>query len=462
MIRRIARDGVFLRTLAAIALPIALQNLIASGLNMVDTIMIGQLGDTRIAAVGLANQITFLLHLFLFGISSGSAIFTAQYWGIRDQVNIRRILGLGLVTSLAISSVFALGGLLGPSLLLGLFSSDPAVLDQGSRYLVIVAWSYPMMAVSFTYAGVLRSTGDARLPMYISAFALLLNTGLNYLLINGRAGFPALGVSGAAWATLTARSVEICAMLLVVYWRRGVLAARPAELCDWTGAYIRRFFRTASPVILNESLWAVGVTMYVIVYARMGTDVVASINIAATAERLALVVFFGIASAAGIMLGNLIGAGDPDLAFRYAKRFAVLGPLFGLLAGALLILAAPWVVSFYKVSPAAAAAARGILLVYGLVAPFRVFNIINIVGILRSGGDTRFALFLDTAGVWLIAVPLAFLGGLVWGLPVQQVVMLIVIEEGFKVTLGLRRLLSRRWINRLVGEPARQIAADAE
>ena len=299
---------------------VALQNLIASSLNMVDTIMIGQLGETQIAAVGLANQVTFLLHLFLFGISSGSAIFTAQYWGSKDIINIKRILGLGLLFGIAIAGFFAAVGLFMPQFVLGLFSEDPVVVDMGSTYLSIVALSFVLMAVSFTYASVLRSTGKARLPMYISAFALVMNTVLNYGLILGKLGLPALGVRGAAIATLIARLVEVLLILGVVYGRRLRLAAKPAELFDLSAVYVGRFLRTTIPVVLNESLWAVGVTLYIVIYARMGTDVVAAINIASTVERLAMVLFFGIANATAVMLGNLIGAGDLYRAYRHALR----------------------------------------------------------------------------------------------------------------------------------------------
>ncbi|MDW7657483.1 MAG: MATE family efflux transporter [Bacillota bacterium] len=444
-----AADRTFYRSLIAIAAPVALQNLIASSLNMVDTIMIGQLGESQIASVGLANQVTFLLHLFLFGISSGSAIFTAQYWGSRDIANIKRILGLGLLSGIAIAGIFATVGLFIPQFVLGLFSEDPVVVEMGGTYLSIVAFSFVLMAVSFTYASVLRSTGKARLPMYISAFALVMNTALNYVLILGKLGLPALGVRGAAIATLIARLAEVLLILGIVYGRRFMLAARPAELFDLSAVYVRRFMRTTIPVVLNESLWAVGVTLYIVVYARMGTDVVASINIASTVERLAMVLFFGIANATAVMLGNLIGAGELDRAYRYSLRIILFGPLIGVFSGSVLILSAPWILSFYQVSSSVMQASRGILLIYGLVMPARVFNIINIVGILRSGGDTRFTLMLDTVGVWLIGVPLAFIGGLVWGLPVQQVVILIIVEEFFKVILGLRRLRSKKWINRL-------------
>lgn len=443
----------FFKSMLAIALPIALQNLIAAGLNMVDTIMIGQLGEAEIAAVGLANQVTFLLHLFLFGISSGSAIFTAQYWGIRDVRNVRRILGISLFTGLSISLIFAMSAFTMPVHILRIFTKDSVVLALGSQYLTIIGISFIMMSISFTFASVLRSTGQVKLPMYISAFALLVNTVLNFLLILGNFGFPALGVRGAAIATVIARSLEVLLYLGIIYASKNVLAAKPKELFDLNWQYIRRVYRTVMPVVINESLWAVGVTMYIVVYARMGTDVVAAINIASTIERLAFVAFIGIANAAAVILGNQIGAGNTETAYRYGLKSAWIGPTLGIAVGLLLIAASPLVLSFYQITDSVYNTARGILIVYGLALPIRVFNMINIVGILRSGGDTRFTLFLDITGVWMISVPLAFLGGLVWGLPVQTVVILVILEELYKLIFGVRRFISRKWINRLT-DPA--------
>ena len=456
MINHLKSDRVFFKTMIAIGLPIAMQNLIASSLSMVDTIMIGQLGETEIASVGLANQITFLLHLFLFGISSGSAIFTAQYWGNKDLANVKKILGLGLVSAASLAAVFTLLAFFIPVQLLRIFTNDPAVLALGSDYLRIVGFSFILMAVSFTLSSVLRSIGEAKLPMYISAGALLMNTCLNYLLILGHFGFPALGVRGAAIATLISRVAEWMILFGLIYGRRHLLAASIPELLSFNRHYAARFFKTTFPVVLNESLWAVGVTMYIIVYARMGTNNVAAINIASTIERLSMVLFFGLANAAAVMIGNQIGAGDLKKAFSYASRFAFIGPSLGVLTGLMLIFLSPFMLSFYQISDSVFQSARGILLIYGLIMPVRVFNIVNIVGILRSGGDTRFTLMLDTVGVWVIAVPLAFLGGLYLGLPIEKVVLLIVIEEFFKAALGFWRFRSKKWINRLVGDSAHQ------
>jgi putative MATE family efflux protein len=445
----IAKNQDFFGPIFAIALPLALQNLISASLNMIDVILIGQMGQTAIAAVGLANQVFFLLNLFLFGINSGASIFFAQFWGQRDITNIRRVQGAGLISGIIISFLFALVAFFIPGPVLYLFSNDREVVAQGSAFLRVIAPSYIITAISFSFAFVLRSTGQVRLPVKISAVALGANTLLNYLLIYGKFGFPRLGVPGSALATLIARSLELALFLFIVYRKRLVPAAGLKELTDLAPAFIRRFFKTTLPVILNESLWAFGVTMFTVVYAHMGTAVVAGVNIFATIERLAFVLFFGLAQACAVTVGHDIGAGQEEKAFNRSKQYSMAGPLFSLLIGWSLVLASPLILSFFKISIEAAEIVRRILLIFAFVIPFKVFNLINIVGILRSGGDTRFSLILDTGILWLAAVPLAFIGGLVWKLPPPMVYLLSATEEVFKFILGVNRLLSRKWIHNL-------------
>jgi putative MATE family efflux protein len=449
MLQKVFKDKSFYGPLLTLALPIAMQNLITSSLNMVDTIIIGQLGETAIAAVGLANQVFFLFNLFLFGIYSGSAIFTAQFWGQKDIPNIRRVLGLSLISGFFIALIFFLAAFLLPEMILRCFSNDPQVIIQGSRYLRIISFSYLMNAISFCYAFVLRSTGQVLLPMKVSLIAFGLNSFLNYALIYGVWGFPRLEVAGSALATLIARAVEMTIILYIVYHNHLTPAAKLREMFNLSLAFVKRFYQTTLPVIGNEALWALGTTMFAVVYAHMGTAVIAAINISATVEKISMVLFLGIANASAVMIGNKIGSGREDLAFDYAKRFEVLGPCLGLLISVLVFSGIGPVLGLYHVAPRVADTARLIMIIFALSIPIRVFNLINIIGILRSGGDTKFSLLIDTAGLWLIAVPLSFVAGLIWHFPPYFVYLLATLDEAFKFFLGLWRLLSGKWINNL-------------
>lgn len=445
-------DRHFFSQMLKLALPITLQNLVLASLNLVDNIVIGGLGETAIAGVGLANQYFFLLNLLLFGITSGSAIFTAQFWGNRDIPNIRRVLGISIISGSIAAFLFSLGGFFFPQEILGIFSKDPAVILLGTEYLKIVVFSYVITAISFAYSFILRSTGNAKTPLYISVVALGTNTILNYMLVYGYMGFPQMGVRGAAAATVIARLIELILIITIVYAKEYPVGASIKEMTDLSFSFIKRFFRVTVPVILNESMWALGVTMYAIVYARMGTEVIASTNISGTIERIVWVMFMGFGNACAVMIGNKIGEGNEKQVFIYAKRFAIMGPAVAILCGFVVILLSGWVLSPYKVSPLVLNYARFNLIVSCSFMWAKVFNYMNIVGILRSGGDTVFCLLLDIGGVWLVGVPLAFIGGIILGLPIYWVYALVQIEEVFKMLLGIPRLMSRKWINNLTVE----------
>ncbi len=285
--------------------------------------------------------------------------------------------------------------------------------------------------------------------MIVSVTALGINTFLNYALVYGIFGFPRLEVRGSAIATVIARFVEVTLILIIVYSQKLAVAAKLKELLDLSKVFVSSFFKVTIPVILNESIWALGVSMYSFVYGHMGTDVVASTNISGTIERITWVIFLGFGNACAVMIGNKIGERDEDTAYVYAKRFMILGPALAMVAGVFVFIGSDWILSAYKVSPMVRYYSNRNLIVFSIFLWVKVFNYISIVGILRSGGDTKFCLFLDMGGVWLIGVPLVFIGGLVLKLPVYWVYVLVFMEEVFKFIIGIPRILSKKWINHL-------------
>ncbi len=440
-------DREYFRQVFRFALPLALQNLVTSSLNMVGVVMIGQLGETPVAAVGLANQVFFLLQLVLFGITSGAAIFTAQLWGKRDAPNIRRVLSLGLLLAGAASLIFFILAAFVPNVVLGIYSKDPAVVAIGGEFLRIFGAAYLFFAVTMCFGVTLRSTGDVKTPMSISILALAINTALSYVLIFGKLGLPALGVRGAAYAGLISRVLECITMLTVVYRRRPALAVRLGDFLGLDFSFIGRIFKPILPVILNETFWSFGITAYFVVYARISTESVAAMNIVSSIENIAFVLTFGIAHATAIMVGNRIGAGERERAYRYAGRSLALTILIGLFIGSQVLLWSPYILGLYKVTPEVIEYARRGLIILAFFLWVRACNAVIIVGILRSGGDTRFSFFLDGLIIWAVGVPSAFLGAFVLNLPVYWVYLLVMSEEILKWILGIRRYFSRRWIN---------------
>lgn len=443
------KDKKYYSILLTIALPIIAQNFISSLLNVIDVTMLGQLGEVAIAAVGLANQVFFLLMLMLFGANSGMGVFTAQLWGKGDVKSIHKVLGIGLLIGLLGSFIFTILALVLPAQVLGIYTTDKAVIAQGVSYLRITGWAYMITAVSFAFAAVLRSTGHVRVPMAVSIAALSLKTFLNYGLILGHFGLPALGVEGAAIATIIARVVELIALLSITYFRKLPAAAKISELLGFSREFLTTVLKTSLPVVINETLWSFGITTYNIVYGRIGTDAIAAVNIAASIEGLAFVIFMGLSDATGIMVGNRIGANQEDLAFAYGRQTLIISTTGAILMGVVILVGRDLILSFYKLTPESLHLARNILTVMGFALWVKVSNMTVIVGILRAGGDTRFSLFLDTGTVWLVGVPLAILGGLVLHLPVYIVYLMVIGDEVCKYGLAIWRFLSKRWINNL-------------
>jgi putative MATE family efflux protein len=448
----IFHDGDYFRLLVKFAVPIALQNLITSSLNMVAVIMLGQLGETSVAAVGLANQVWFLLNLVVFGVVSGAAMFVAQLWGKRDVHNIRRVLGLTVKLGLMAALLFWSLATFFPSAILRLYTEDIEVITLGSRFLRISGWSYGFFAISTAYYVALRSTGNVRLPLVVSISALGLNILLSYPLIFGMdsIGLPALGVDGAAIAGLNARILECAAVLIFVYRdKMSPVAASLRDLLEVDLKFAAAVLKPVLPVIANETLWSLGITTYSAIYGHIGTDAVAAINIVSTIDQMAFVLFLGLGTATAIMVGNLIGEGEKEKAFRYAGRSLLLQSTGAMLMGVLVFLFAGNFLQFYKVSPTVIANARAILTVLSLGMWVRASNHVIIIGILRSGGDTRFSLVLDGLVIWFVGVPVTALGAFIFGLPIHLVYALTLSEEATKFIAGLWRYFSKRWIHNL-------------
>lgn len=451
MLRDLFTDRKFYSVMLKVALPIAAQSLVFNLLNAVDVLLIGQLGETSIAAVALSNQWTFLMNLFLFGVGSGTAIFTAQFWGRHDVPNLRRAFGVGLVIGLFGSALFAVPALLAPTRVLSIYTNDPEVVALGAPYLQTVALSYVFTALTTVFGITLRTTRHVKLPVGVSVAALTFKTALAYCLIFGYLGLPELGIMGAATATVIARIVECGVLLFLTYRWRLPPALRPRDMAGLNRAFLATFAVTTVPVILNEVIWALGTNVYAGIYARISTESVAAVNISSTIEGVALVPMFGIGNACAIILGNAIGGGEEPLARDYARKFLAISIAVGLGAGVLIFTASRFILGAYNISPEAARSAQGVMTVMSSALWLKAANLLIIVGILRSGGDTRFSLFADTAPMWLLGIPAALIGAFVLKLPVYLVVLMVVIaDELTKFLIATWRVRSGRWLRNVV------------
>ncbi|OLS02737.1 MATE family efflux transporter [Tissierella creatinophila] len=445
------KDKVFLKAMVAIALPIALQNLITSSLNMVDTLMISSLGDASIAAVGLANQIFFFYSVINFGIHSGSSIFISQYWGKQDVSNIKRVLGISLFLTTIAGVIFTVAGFFFPRLLMNVFTHDEEVVRLGATYLRTVSLSYLITGISFAYSIALRSTGRPKVPMMISGISFITNTVFNYVLIFGKFGFPTLGVKGAALGTLIARIVEIAFLFYIVYRDIGPLSATIKELMDWNKAFIKRYIDTISPVVINEAFWSLGQIMYSIAYARIGKEAIAAVQLTNTIQNIFFVLVRGLANACAVIIGNKIGRGeDRESVYDYALKFLSISLVIGGILGGILAFTPDLTLKIFKnLEPNVYKNARMLLIFMGLTFAIRSYNATAIVGVLRGGGDTKYSMILEIGSVWLVGVPLGFLGSLVFKYPVYIVFLLVTFEEIFKFIISIPRITSKKWIKKL-------------
>lgn len=446
---RIRDDRDFFKKLIRLGLPIAMQNLVATSLNMVDTLMIGQLGETAIAAVALSNQIFFLLMLFLFGTSSGTAVFTAQFWGKKDIEGIHRSLGISLALGFIGASFFTLGALLFPGWILGIFTADQAVIDAAVPYLRITSISYLFTAGTFIFQGVMRSIGIVRLPLYLSVSALSLNAFFNYALIFGKFGLPQLGINGAALATTGARIVEMLLLIGITYLRKYPVAANLKQLANQNLGFLKQFIWKVSPVILHEIGWSMGITMFTLIYARMGTSVLAAYNITDTFSRLLFFMFIGSANATAIILGNMIGEGKQQEAEHCANTILQAVPILSIILSIPVFLAAPLIPSLFNVSQGVSHLITQFMRILALVLFLKSTNMHLIVGLLRSGGDTHYSMTIELTPLWLLAIPLVAVCGLVLQLSPVIVYAVSMTEELIKCILGVKRVLSKKWVHNL-------------
>ena len=448
-IKEFFSDKRFYRTLFVLALPIIIQNLLMSSLSMADTMMVGALGDRPVAAVGIGNQVNFLVQLFMFGILGGSSIFISQFWGKKDNYNIKKTVGLSIVSSIIIGILGTIIVIFGSDFIGKIFSDDLLVIEQVSTYLNVMAFSYIINAITIGLAYALRSIEDSKSPMIVSAIAVFTNVILNYCLIFGEFGMPELGVKGAAIATVIARFLEAILLVLIAS-KNPVFKGKFSEFLDFDLAFFKAVYKSIIPVLLNDVCWGVGNFLYSVAYGQIGTEAMAAVQICTNIQNIFMVLGMSMASAGLVMIGNQIGAGKEERAKDYGNKFTILACIVGIVMGILVIFTSKSIIDLFNVSAGVKTYSVLILNVFVIMSPVRMMNLVIIVGVLRGGGDAGYALKAEAIPMWLIGVPFAFIGAVVLKLDIHYVVMLVSIEEVFKLILGGRRLLSGKWIKSVI------------
>ena len=441
------RQNSFFASVCALAVPVALQSMLQASFSIVDQIMIGQLGSVSVAGVGLAGKFASIYSVIVSAVGVVAGIMISQYLGQKNSREVRRSFSVNLLIALGLAGVFTLlcGGF--PSQIMGLYTTDAPMGQAASSYLRIITATFLPIAGATLLSTLLRCMEKAQLPLYASIASAVLNTGLNYVLIFGKLGLPAMGANGAAIATVISTWVNFLLMLVMLGRNGSVLKASGRA-----GKFnLRQYLSMLLPILVCEFLWSLGENIYAAIYGHMGTEASAAMMLINPIQSLVIGALCGLSQAASVIIGKKLGSREYDDAYRDSWRLIRYGFIGSVILSVLVVLASPMYVEIYQVDAAVKLLTRQILTAYALVAPFKVLNMIAGGGIIRSGGKTNYVMFIDMIGTWVFGVPLGLLSAFVWKLPIPYVYFLLSLEECVRFAITVFILRGKRWMQSLEG-----------
>lgn len=435
------------KTLFSIALPISIQSLLQSSLGMIDQIMIGQLGETAVASVNLGTRLMFIMVYSLSGISAVSSIYTSQYEGAGTKEKHSAVMKITILEGLVCVLPFLIAGLFFPQQIVRIFSEDNTVIQKGANYLFITAFGFVPKLFSISISAILRCTGKAKITLITGLSSVAINTVLNLIFIFGFGPIKAHGVEGAAIATVIAIFIE--ATINIIYLEK---TKHPSRLSLAIKAkadkgFYKKFAITTLPAIGNECFWALGDAIYSGIYGHMSTVSLAAITLTFPIQGMSVGFFSGLSAAAGVIIGNNLGAKKTKEAYTLAWDFFKLCIIGCGIIGILIVLFGSVYLKFYNVTDEVKLYTKSLLAIFACYLWVKVSNMVMLGGVLRSGGKTRYTLILDLIGTWGIGIPLGFLCAFVFKWNILMVYTAINIEEVIRLTLGLIKVKSKDWIS---------------
>jgi putative MATE family efflux protein len=441
-----AENRAFYGMAIALVIPMALQNLINVGVTTADVVMLGKVGETALSGASLAGQVQFIMNLIFFGLTSGASVLTAQYWGKRDLRTIERVFAISLSFSLCVGLLFFCAAQLIPRYLMRVFTAEEAVIAEGCAYLKIVSWSYLPVAFTVIYLNLMRSVERVVLATWTYFISLIVNIMGNGILIFGMFGIPAMGVRGAAYATLFARLLELAIVLCYSRWKGNPVRMHLADFGHFDKLLIRDFLKFSAPVVANEMMWGLGMSANAAIIGHLGSAAVAANSVAQTARQLVMVVGLGLASATAIMIGKAIGEQKTRLAELYARKFLRLSVGITLITSLGLFFCRGFIVNSMTISDLSKGYLSFMLFVVCYYTLFQSYNTTMIVGIFRAGGDTKIGFFIDTLSMWGFSILLGFVAAfrLHWG--VKAVFAVLLSDEIAKVPISTWRYRKKYWL----------------
>ena len=434
--------------LFALVVPIAFQQLMMALVSASDALMLGFISQEALSAVSQAGQVMFVYTLFQFALTSGAAIFAAQYYGKGDIDSVEKILGIVLKFNAGISFLFTVGAVFTPKLLMSAFTNQSELIEMGAQYLRVVGPSYLMMGLSQAYLCIMKNCGRASTSSMISSISMLLNIVMNFLLIFGIAFFPRMEIKGAALATLLSRVIELIWALSQSFKKDGIKFRRKYILGN-DKTLFRDYCKYTTPILGNELVWGCGFAMFSVIMGRLGTDAIAANSIANIVKNILICFCMGTASAGGIMVGNQLGQGRLDTAKEYGSKTCKTALVIGLISGGLILAVSPLVVRFANLSETAAGYLQIMLVVCSYYVVGKTMNTTTIAGIFCAGGDSKFGFICDTITMWVIVVPIGLISAFVLKLPVVTVYILMNIDEIIKLPAVYIHYKKYKWLKDL-------------
>ena len=442
----IDKNKEFYKTIAAITIPIALQNIISYSVNLMDTVMLGRLGEVALSATSLANQIFFMFTLLIFGIGGGAVVLCSQYWGSKNILNIQKITTIVLKIAFTVSLVFALVLLIFPKEIMTVFTSDTQVIKAGTSYLRVLSISYLFYGLTSAFLVILRSVETVNICLKIYILSFIVNVIFNYIFIFGKLGVTPLGVTGAAVGTLIARMVEFLVIILYMLKYETKIIYRPHMLKFKDKTLLKEMLKYGMPVVYNELLWGIGISIHAVILGHLSSSVVAANSIYNVIYQMSTSFILGVANASSVVMGKTIGSGDKDEAINIKNKLLFIYLILGITTASVLLLIKNPVISLYNIEDTTKTLANNLMYIYAFHILFQAFTSPIIAGVLRGGGDTKFAAVIDVIFLWLL-LPLGFVAAFKFNINPILVLLLLRFETPIKSVFCLWRLRNDKWIN---------------
>ncbi len=432
-----------------IAVPVSLQQLITVGINLMDTIMLGKMGDAQLSASSLAGQFINLFMICCMGIGMGASVLTSRYWGMRDENSLKKAITIMLRFCLAFSAVFTVATIIAPSLIMRIYTNDAEIINYGVLYLRWLIPTYCCLGLSLTCTIVLRTVGQVKIPLACSVIAFFVNVFSNWVFIFGKLGAPRMEIAGAAVGTLISRVFELLFICGYFFFIDKRIKYRLKHIFMRARDLVREYFRISLPVLISDSLLALGMNAVGMIMGRIGKEFVAANAVTTIVQQLSSVLTQGVSNASGIITGHTMGRGDYEQAQTEGYTFLLMGLLIGLLAAAVIAVLRTPIINFYDISAEAKAIAGDLMDAIIIIVVFQCMSSILTKGVLRAGGDTRFLMVGDILFLWVASIPLGALAGLVLHWSAFWIYIMIKIEHIIKSIWCIFRLRSGKWLKKI-------------